>query len=213
MKRRDFFKGITVAVLIPSVAKATDHGDLEGLSDDDHTQYFEKWGIKYWNQEMVDNVNFLLEKLNHVLDHPYTEFDVREWSSKNLKAKCAFDVTQAMTKLFSTTEQKVHALVRALSLLNETPPFTSLCFADTKLIKLWSNQLVQCAVMMLLVHGHNSYRRVNEGLVSSTHIPPTQTISVMLRSPISGAFSEWCKTLRARKNVVCKLIAEKRITT
>lgn len=98
MKRRDFFKGITVAVLIPSVAKATDHGDLEGLSDDDHTQYFEKWGIKYWNQEMVDNVNFLLEKLNHVLDHPYTEFDVREWSSKNLKAKCAFDVTQAMTK-------------------------------------------------------------------------------------------------------------------
>ena len=201
MKRRDFFGVlgcIAAALGISSVAEARDHGDLEGLAEDDHLQY------PLWTQEMADNVNFLLQKLKDVIDHspefqvmnPMNSFQVSKykvfpWVLDANRRLCRPSVGFYSKSLdIFTTEQKVHWIEGGLSALNEMPPFTDINFGDTKLIKMWSNEIVQFAAMVMLAQRWN---------LSEGRNIDTAYFSLMVESPINFALHDWCDRLKCKK--------------
>ncbi len=149
MKRRDFFKGlaaVAAALGLPGVAKAFDHGDLDGLADDDHVQYFEEYGWKFLSRQGIENAKFLMNQLDDAFRKGGDQTKPRMFSTRS-----PLEYRRDEVENLFTSEQKVRAFANIITRLNEIPPFTNYTFEDMHFVMRWAEELVPATALVLLL--------------------------------------------------------------
>jgi hypothetical protein len=112
------------------------------------------------------NINFLLRELDHRIER------------------------DGVPNLFPT-DTKVNLLANALSMINETPPFTCFTFEDTGFVRLWTVRIAEGAKLMTEV-------MINAYLLCIPISNPPK-VSEILTTRYDKDFQQWCEENREVK--------------